>query len=287
MKQLLILFSLACNALSYNEEPCRGIAGFCLSTSKCPGRNFLSGKCPTQSASVKCCMSLPYQENACRAAGGNCADETRCEKEGGEAVSRKCPTQPKGIKCCIKSSAPIESSNWVNMNLGKTCACWSRIKSEAVARSQQQKSLKYKTSIRNASVKYGIPAGIIKGVISRESGFGTLLGKWGSKPGWGDNNNAFGLMQIDKRHHQVDTSTIDNIDAGVKILADYLKKMKKKHPSWSLEWQLRGAVASYNAGPGNVRTQEFMDKGTASSCKPCTGNYSWDTMARAQWFAKN
>ena len=111
--------------------------------------------------------------------------------------------------------------------------------------------------------------------------------RWGSKPGWGDSNNAFGLMQIDKRYHTMDESNIDNIDAGTKILANYLEKVKNKKADWSEEWQLRGAVAAYNSGPGNVRTQENLDYKTASSCRPCTGNYSWDTMARAQWFANN
>ena len=94
-------------------------------------------------------------------------------------------------------------------------------------------------------------------------------------------------MQIDKRYHFIDESNIDNIDTGTKILADYLKIIQKKKPDWTLEWQLRGAVAAYNNGPGNVQTQANLDGGTASTCQPCSGNYSWDTMARAQWFANN
>ena len=94
-------------------------------------------------------------------------------------------------------------------------------------------------------------------------------------------------MQIDKRYHTPDVSDIDNIDAGTKILAGYLKTVKTKKPDWSPAWQLRGAVASYNFGTKNVQSQSGLDVGTASSCKPCSGNYSWDAMARAKWFARN
>ena len=94
-------------------------------------------------------------------------------------------------------------------------------------------------------------------------------------------------MQIDKRYHTIDESNIDNIDAGIKILAAYLKTIKAKKPSWTPAWQLRGAVAAYNFGTDDVWSQSGLDTGTASSCKPCGGNYSWDTMARAQWFSKN
>ena len=51
--------------------------------------------------------------------------------------------------------------------------------------------------------------------------------------------------------------------------------------------QLRGAVAAYNFGSKNVQTKSGIDSGTASTCKPCDGNYSWDTVQRARWLADN
>ena len=93
-------------------------------------------------------------------------------------------------------------------------------------------------------------------------------------------------MQVDKRYHTIaDTSNIDNIDQGTGILKNALTKMEKKHPTWNLAWQLRGAVAAYNFGVKNVQTQAGIDGGSASSCSPCDGNYSWDTVNRAKWFA--
>ena len=116
-------------------------------------------------------FSFVSQENTCNNAGGRCADATKCVDEGGKTLSRKCPTQPNEVKCCIRTE------NWKTMDLGKTCSCWSRSKSNAIANAQKQESRKYETSIKKASAKYGIPVEVIMGVISRESGFGTLLGR--------------------------------------------------------------------------------------------------------------
>ena len=116
---------------------------------------------------------------------------------------------------------------------------------------------------------------------------------------------------MDVRYHTVaDPSNIDNVDQGAEILASMLKqvakklndcsadswqasadkmisKVKEKHPDWSEGWQLRGAVAAYNFGAKNVQTKAGIDKGSASTCSPCDGNYSWDTMQRARWLADN
>ena len=109
---------------------------------------------------------------------------------------------------------------------------------------------------------------------------------------------------MDKRYHKVDETNIDNVDEGAKILANMLRqvekfnlkyyvlvlmlfliKVKKKHPNWSHGWHLRGAVAAYNFGSKNVQTKSGIDRGSAKTCKPCGGNYSWDTLQRARWLA--
>merc|ERR1719158_333381 len=180
------------------------------------------------------------------------------------------------------------SNDWKTIDLGSVCSCWSLSKSNLAAKSDLTRLSKYKSSISAASTKYNIPKEIIMGIISRESRAGNALGRHGNKPGFGDNNNGFGLMQVDGRYHDLgDTSNIDNIDQGTRILANFLKNIKKKHPSWSLGWQLRGAVAAYNFGVKNVQTKGGIDRGSASSCRGCNGNYSWDTITRARWFATN
>ena len=85
----------------------------------------------------------------------------------------------------------------------------------------------------------------------------------------------------------VSVTDIDNIDQGTEILASMLTGVKNKHPTWSAAWQLRGAVAAYNFGVDDVDTKEGIDVGSAKTCTDCTGNYSWDTVNRANWFANN
>merc|ERR1719222_949714 len=105
--------------------------------------------------------------------------------------------------------------DWKTIELGKSCACWSKAKSEQAARVDKSKLQQYRASFAAASNKYNLPKEILMAVASRESRVGSLLGKNGNKPGWGDKNRAFGIMQVDKRFHKVvDETNIDNVDEG-------------------------------------------------------------------------
>merc|ERR1711962_988720 len=178
--------------------------------------------------------------------------------------------------------------DWQTIDLGNVCDCWSKEKSKEAARVDKSKLDKYSSSFEAASTKHNIPKEVLMAVASRESRAGSALGLNGNKPGYGDHNNGFGLMQVDVRYHTVaDPSNIDNVDQGADILASMLKQVKEKHPDWSEGWQLRGAVAAYNFGAKNVQTKSGIDKGSASTCSPCDGNYSWDTIQRARWLADN
>ena len=105
-----------------------------------------------------CLFLATTQENACKDAGGICADDTKCLQDGGETVSGKCPKQPSGVMCCIKTAATSEK--WETFDLGKTCFCWSRTKSDAIAKAQKKESLKYENSIKTAFTKHLIPVGV-------------------------------------------------------------------------------------------------------------------------------
>jgi len=186
------------------------------------------------------------------------------------------------------STTTENKEDWRTLDLGNICDCWSKEDSDEAARVDKSKLEQYSASFTAASNKYNIPKEILMAVASRESRAGSALGLGDNKPGYGDHNHGFGLMQVDSRYHTVaDENNIDNIDQGAQILADMLKKVKEKHPSWSEGWHLRGAVAAYNFGSKNVQTKSGIDSGTASTCKPCDGNYSWDTMQRARWLADN
>ncbi|MCE9672294.1 transglycosylase SLT domain-containing protein [Myxococcus stipitatus] len=151
--------------------------------------------------------------------------------------------------------------------------------STKMAQTDAARLKKYASEFEAAGKKYGLPPALLAAIASRESRGGAAL----DSRGLGDNGNGFGLMQVDKRYHKPEGGpySAGHIDQAAGILKGFLNDVKKAHPDWPPEQQLRGAVAAYNAGPKNVRTLQNMDVGT-------TGNdYSNDVWARAQALAKD
>ncbi|MEL6816277.1 MAG: D-Ala-D-Ala carboxypeptidase family metallohydrolase [Cyanobacteria bacterium J06598_3] len=132
-----------------------------------------------------------------------------------------------------------------------------------------------------AGEKFELPPELLAAIASRESRCGntSLLVN-----GWGDHGNAFGIMQVDKRYHQIagvgsDSASLAHIEQATGILADYLQQVRASHPTWKDGFLLEGAAVAYNSGVQNVRTQSRMNEGT-------TGNdYGADVIARAQFYA--
>ncbi|MCJ8733812.1 hypothetical protein PDJAM_G00227940 [Pangasius djambal] len=136
----------------------------------------------------------------------------------------------------------------------------------------------YKNIIMKVGRAKEMDPAVIAAIISRESRAGAAL-----VDGWGDHGNGFGLMQIDKRYHQLRGAwnSEEHITQGTEILIDAIRAIQRKFPKWPEEHQFKGGISAYNAGVGNVRTYERMDIGT-------TGNdYANDVVARAQWFKRN
>ncbi|KAM4795960.1 lysozyme g-like [Rhinophrynus dorsalis] len=125
--------------------------------------------------------------------------------------------------------------------------------------------------------KKNIEAAVIAGIISRESRAGNAL-----VDGWGDNGNAFGLMQIDIRWHTIrgTWNSVEHITQGVEILIEMFNFISRKFPSWSTDQKLKGALAAYNAGPGSVNSFDQIDSGTTG------GDYSNDCTARAKYYKR-
>ncbi len=149
--------------------------------------------------------------------------------------------------------------------------------SQKMARTDLPKLKKFADEFAAAGKKYGLPPALLAAIASRESRAGSAL----DSRGFGDHGNGFGLMQVDKRYHSPKGGPFSagHIDQAAGILKSYLNQVKANHPSWPPEQQMRGAVAAYNSGVGNVRTIKNMDVGT-------TGNdYSNDVWARAQELA--
>jgi peptidoglycan hydrolase-like protein with peptidoglycan-binding domain len=131
-----------------------------------------------------------------------------------------------------------------------------------------------------AGEKCHVPASVLAAIASRESHVGSVLNGV-----WGDHDNGFGIMQVDRRYHQLagslnDPASQEHIDQAAGILASYLKQVEQKHPTWEDAYVLKGAAAAYNFGVDNVQTKAGIDIGT-------TGNdYGSDVLARAQFYAR-
>lgn len=135
-------------------------------------------------------------------------------------------------------------------------------------------------SFCTAATKFGVPAAVLAAIASRESRCGNIL-----QNGWGDRGNAFGVMQVDKRYHQVqgtpDPRSVQHIEQATGIFVDCLEQVERKHPDWADHYLLKGAAVAYNAGVGTVQSIARMDIGT-------TGNdYGSDVMTRAKYYANH
>ncbi|XP_073318871.1 lysozyme g-like [Pagrus major] len=141
---------------------------------------------------------------------------------------------------------------------------------------------KYRSKINSVGGKYGIDPAVIAAIISRESRAGNAL-----KDGWGDGGNAWGLMQVDVNPQggghtaRGAWDSEEHLCQGTEILVDFIKQITNKLPGWTKEQQLKGGIAAYNMGAGNVRTVERVDVGSTG------GDYSNDVVARAQWYKTN
>jgi peptidoglycan hydrolase-like protein with peptidoglycan-binding domain len=149
--------------------------------------------------------------------------------------------------------------------------------SAKMAKNDLSKLQKYKADFEAVGQKYGFPPALLAAIASRESRGGSAL----DSGGFGDHGHGFGLMQVDDRTAAPKGGPYsrEHIDHGASILKGKLDEVSRAHPDWTPEMKLKGAVSAYNAGAGNVRTQNGMDTGT-------TGNdYSNDVWARAQALA--
>ncbi|XP_026216264.1 lysozyme g-like [Anabas testudineus] len=154
--------------------------------------------------------------------------------------------------------------------------------SHAMAKTDAGRMSKYKSKINTVGHKYGIEPALIAAIISRESRAGNVL-----KDGWGDSGNAWGLMQVDVNPHggghtaRGAWDSEEHLCQGTEILVHFIGRIGKKFPSWTSEQQLKGGIAAYNKGDGNVHSYDSVDARTTG------GDYSNDVVARAQWYKNN
>ncbi len=125
--------------------------------------------------------------------------------------------------------------------------------SDQTAALRKKLAEKYQAMAIKLGEKYHVPPALILGLMSRESGFGTLL----AADGTGDHGHGFGILQVDDRSHVAvgGPYSYQAADQAVGIFSSGLASVKAAHPHWTSDQQLAGAVAAYNAGAGNVATQ--------------------------------
>jgi hypothetical protein len=126
-----------------------------------------------------------------------------------------------------------------------------------------------------------VPLELIVALASRESHLGASLGRAGNDPGWGDRNQAWGILQVDRRFHALrgldDPFSQAHVEQAIGILAASRDQVLRHHPDWPDALVLKGACVAYNSGVANVRTTGGMNQGTAHH------DYGDDVIARAQF----
>ncbi|XP_070828151.1 lysozyme g-like [Chaetodon trifascialis] len=157
--------------------------------------------------------------------------------------------------------------------------------SHAMAQEDAGRMENYRSEINTVGSEYGIDPALIAAIISRESRAGNALHN-----GWGDYDagrgeyNAWGLMQVDvnpKGGNHTPQGAWDSeqhLSQATGILVYFIRKMQGKFSGLSKEKQLKGGIAAYNMGDGNVHSYEHVDENTTGK------DYSNDVVARAQWY---
>ncbi|XP_026159577.1 lysozyme g-like [Mastacembelus armatus] len=157
--------------------------------------------------------------------------------------------------------------------------------SETMAQTDAGRMSQYRDMIKRVGKRYGIHPALIAAIISRESRAGNAL-----HDGWGDYDtrrgayNAWGLMQVDVNPNggghtpQGAWNSEEHLCQGTEILVYFIKRISSKFSGWSQEEKLKGGIAAYNMGDGNVHSYANVDAHTTGK------DYSNDVVARAHWY---
>ncbi|ELV11553.1 Lysozyme g-like protein 2 [Tupaia chinensis] len=131
----------------------------------------------------------------------------------------------------------------------------------------------YQALIKEVGQRHCIDPAIIAAIISRESHGGVVLQR-----GWDHRGLKFGLMQLDKQtHHPIgDWDSKEHLSQAVGILADRIKAIQKKFPTWSAAQHLKGGLSAYKSGIEAIVTPADIDNGLAN-----------DIIARAKFYRKH
>ena len=99
--------------------------------------------------------------------------------------------------------------------------------------------------LKQSAAKYRLPLEFVLGIASRETGIRNIAG---------DGGHGRGVLQIDDRYHTIAATTNFLahpevlIDYGCMMLADNLRLVQGRWPSFTSQQHLKITAASYNAG---------------------------------------
>jgi len=155
---------------------------------------------------------------------------------------------------------------------------------------------KIKGLIREIALSYDLNPAIVAAVISRESGGGRLLGKWGSPKDTGDKGHGRGLMQADDRYWKgllnLDAKGGEedawrypafNIAFGCWLLSNNFEYFKSQNLEKSVA--APAAIAAYNCGRTNVN--KALAAGKDIDAYTTGHDYSRDVIERARWLTNH
>ncbi|XP_060918623.1 lysozyme g-like [Labrus mixtus] len=153
--------------------------------------------------------------------------------------------------------------------------------SHTMAQTDAGRMEEFRSKINRVGAQKGIPPALIAAIISRESRAGNAIKNTG---GWGDHGNGWGLMQVDVNPNggghtpEGAWDSEEHLRQATGILVHFIGRISKKFSDWSPEQKLKGGIAAYNMGDGNVHSYENVDGHTTGR------DYSNDVVARAQWY---
>lgn len=149
---------------------------------------------------------------------------------------------------------------------------------------------RWKACIEREAASIGVSGAIIAAIVTRETAALDLYCLPPPAGQLGDGGHGCGPMQVDDRSWPTwcanwkagKLKTEDGIHQGCQVLAAKIKAVTRLMPTMTSEQRLRGSIAAYNCGEGNVRRAFSvgldLDQSTAN------GNYSADVFERAAYY---
>ncbi|XP_008844080.1 lysozyme g-like protein 2 [Nannospalax galili] len=162
------------------------------------------------------------------------------------------------------SGAPCDISNLMNCGVHG---------SEMFAEMDLRAIKPYRILIKEVGQRHCIDPSIIAAIISRESHGGAVL-----QDGWDHRGQKFGLMQLDKQiYHPIGSwDSKDHLLQSVGILADRIKAIQRKFPTWNDAQHLKGGLTAFKSGMETVVTPEDIET-----------DFINDLIARAKFYKRH